>query len=104
MPGGDGIGPGGMGGKCTSLWMSGQIQKPLCMGFGGGFGRGRGFRNVYRTTGLPLWARVGVEPILVQGQKISKEQETQMLENQANIMEQELKEIKTRIEKLKKIE
>ena len=102
MPGGDGTGPGGTGGRCTQLWMSGQIQRPVGVGFGGGFGRGRGFRNVYRATGLPFWARTGAEAVPMQGPEITKEQEIQMLGNEANILEQQLNEIKKRIEELKK--
>ena len=102
MPGGDGTGPQGTGGRCTPLWMSGQIPRPLGMGFGGGFGRGRGFRNVYRATGLPLWARDQAGVVPMQGPEIPKEQELQMLENQADILDQQLGEIKKRIEELKK--
>jgi len=94
MPGGDGTGP-------IWLWMSGPIRRPLCMGFGGGFGRGWRFRNVYRATGLPFWARVGIKPIQIQGLEMSKEQELQILKNQANIVEQQLNEIKKRIDELK---
>ncbi|ODS36669.1 MAG: hypothetical protein A7316_02485 [Candidatus Altiarchaeales archaeon WOR_SM1_86-2] len=102
MPGGDGTGPWGTGGRCTPLWMSGQIPRPSGMGFRGGFGRGRGFRNVYWATGLPFWARAqaGVAPM--QSLEMTKEQELQMLENQADILDQQLKEIKKRIEELKK--
>jgi len=105
MPQGDGTGPGGTGGRCTPLWMSGQIPRPVGAppGFGGGFGRGRGFRNVYRATGLPFWARAGMgasQPM--QTPEVTKEQETQMLKEQANFLEQQLNEIKKRIEELKK--
>jgi hypothetical protein len=86
--------------------MSGQIPEPagVRVGFGGGFGRGRGFRNVCRATGHPFRARTSAGAVPMQSPEITKEQEIRMLENQANIMEQELKEIKARLEELKKIE
>ena len=104
MPAGDGTGPGGTGGRCTQLWMSGQIPRPMGTpsGFGGGFGRGRDFRNVYRATGLPFWARTGVGAVPIQTQEITKEQEAKMLEDQANLLEQQLNGIKKRIGELKK--
>ncbi|ODS38923.1 hypothetical protein BEH94_06305 [Candidatus Altiarchaeales archaeon WOR_SM1_SCG] len=102
MPGRDGTGPGGTGGRCTPLWMSGQMQRPVGVGFGCGFGRGRGFRNVYRATGLPFRARTGVGAMPIQTQEITKEQEAQILEDQANLLEQQLNEIKKRINEIKK--
>ena len=92
MPGGDGTGPNGMGGRCTPLWMSEQISRPLGtpLGFGGGFGRGRGYRRIYRATGLPLWARSGVgvntpvQPIPTPVQPtpaLQKDQEMLLLKN-----------------------
>ena len=108
MPQGDGTGPRGMGGRCTPLWMSGQIQRPAGapMGFGGGFGRGRGFRNVYRATGLTLWARagmgIGTAQAPIQSPQAIKEQDAKILEEQASLLEQQLNEIKKRIEELKK--
>jgi hypothetical protein len=78
------------------------MQRPLGVGFGGGFGRGRGFRNVYNATGLPFWARTGVGAVPVQIPEITKEQEIQMLGNEANILEQQLNEIKKRINEIKK--
>lgn len=82
MPAGDGTGSDGRGGFCTPLLESGQIRYPLRRGF---FGRGRGFR----------WN------IASAFQQPSKEDEKQMLENEAKALEQELSSIKKRIEELK---
>jgi len=98
MPGGDGTGPNGMGGWCTPLWKSGQIEKPIGGGGRGSFGRrasgmgsrGRGRMNRFYATGEPMWVREQ-QPL----QQPSKEQELAYLE-------QQIENIKKRIEELKK--
>ena len=74
MPGGDRTGPMGMGpmtgraaGYCAGYGMPGYMNPIPGDGYGGwgrgfwgGRGRGRGWRNWYRATGLPGWARAGM--------------------------------------------
>jgi len=77
-------------------------------GYGLGFGRGRGYggrgwRHWYYATGLPGWARAGFMPAMPYGprwQPMSKEQETQLLKNQAEALKQELDAIVKRLEEL----
>ena len=93
MPRGDGTGPNGTGGRCTPLWRSGQIARPLGLGFGRGLGRGfgRGFQNPYfADTTMPAMAQP------------TKEQELQYLEDESSLLGQQLESIKKRIEELKK--
>ena len=102
MPQGDGTGPQGRGGRCTPLWTSGQITRPVGrpLGFGrgagrmGGRGQGRGYRWIYQETGLPYWARSGTG-IQNTTPAQSKEQEIQLLE-------QELNQIKNRLDELRR--
>ncbi|MBN2365342.1 MAG: DUF5320 domain-containing protein, partial [Calditrichaeota bacterium] len=59
MPGFDGTGPGGWG--AMTGWGSGYCYAPGRIGrprygFGGGFGRGRGYRHRFWLTGGPGWA------------------------------------------------
>ncbi len=61
MPGGDRTGPQGFGprtgrglGDCAPT-----VQSRLGLGFGGWFGRGRGWRYWARATGQPGWLRFG---------------------------------------------
>lgn len=96
MPGGDGTGPYGTGGWCTPLWMSGQIPRPLSLGFRGGigFGRGRGFRGRYYANMQPGWSMPGqIQP--------TKEQELQYLKEESRMLAEQLEQIKKRIEELK---
>jgi len=67
MPGGDRTGPWGRGpmtgrraGYCAGFSVPGYanpIPGSGGMGCGRGWGRGRGWRNWYRATGLPGWVR-----------------------------------------------
>lgn len=76
MPGGDGTGPMGLGprtgraaGFCAGYPMPGSLNPIFgrgAVGWVGGFGRGRGWRNWYYATGLPRWARGGAWPYAVQ--------------------------------------
>ena len=103
MPGGDGTGPAGYGGRCTPLWMSGQMERPLGYGFRGRpfGGRGRGFRNMFYMTGQPGWIRSGVYGIQ-QDQAPSKEQEIEYLEQESRILSEQLEGIKERLARLGK--
>lgn len=83
MPGGDGTGPMGFGpmtgraaGYCAGYGVPGFMNPIPGGGYGGwgrgygaggpgfwgGRGRGRGWRNSYRATGLPGWPRAGMSP------------------------------------------
>ncbi len=87
MPGGDGTGPNGMGGWCTPLLESGQIDRPMA-GFGRGRGAwGRGFRWRYYATGMPPRARD------VDEKELAKED--------VEFFEKRLEEAKTRLDAFK---
>jgi hypothetical protein len=73
-------------------------------GFGfGGFSRGRGFRrrNMYFLTGMPGWARFGYNPYYGVGVVPAVDEKT-YLKNQAQFVEQELQQIKKRLDELEK--
>jgi len=125
MPGGDGTGPGGMGpmtgraaGYCAGYGVPGYTN-PVggrgYRGWGGGFGRGRGWRNWYRATGLPGWGRAPVGLPAWGGPAApysaaygpygayappAPEQELEMLRGQAEHLNEAVKEIGKRIEEL----
>lgn len=63
-------------------------------------GGGRGRRNLYYATGLTGWQRgaYSYPPPVVQA--ITKEQETAELTNEAEYLENELKEIRKRIQEI----
>lgn len=122
MPGGDGTGPAGMGpmtgraaGYCAGYSVPGYMNPcsrryaGIGGAFGGGSGRGRGYRNRFYATGLPGWVRydmgypawgsaagypfvTGIEP----------EQEKEMLKNQSEALQKQLDEIKARMDELSK--
>ena len=102
MPGGDRTGPMGLGsmtggarGFCAGFAMPGSTNFGFNRDF---FGRGRGHRNMYYTTGLPRGARYspGFYPTSV----ISKEDELNALKNEAKYMNQNIEEINRRIKEL----
>ncbi|MFH1510875.1 MAG: DUF5320 domain-containing protein [Candidatus Woesearchaeota archaeon] len=85
MPGGDGTGPMGTGGWCTTLWEGEQISRPMRRGFSG-----RGFSRAYaRRRFYPVYA----EP--------TKEQEKHYFENQMRVLQEEQKQIGKEIEQIK---
>ncbi|MBN2088053.1 DUF5320 domain-containing protein [candidate division KSB1 bacterium] len=103
MPFKDGTGPAGMGpmtgrgmGPCAGNSGIGRMGT----GFSrfGSFGRGRGWRNWFRATGLPFWARnpfsSEVEP--------SREDEMEGLKNDAEFLKNSLKNIEDRMNELSK--
>ncbi|MCD4809725.1 MAG: DUF5320 domain-containing protein [Methanosarcinales archaeon] len=105
MPGGDGTGPQGLGprtgraaGYCAQYPVPGYANPNLGRGFYRGGGRGR--RNLYYATGLTGWQRgaYSYPPPVVQA--ITKEQETAELTNEAEYLENELKEIRKRIQEI----
>ena len=122
MARGDGTGPMGMGpmtgraaGFCAGFNMPGYMNQI----FGGGFGRGRGFgrgggfgrglgmgfgrglgggfgwRNHYYTTGMTGWqSAVGAVP------QMSREQEIEVLKNQANSLQDTLDAVHKQLQEL----
>ncbi|MFZ2455127.1 MAG: DUF5320 domain-containing protein [Candidatus Altiarchaeia archaeon] len=86
MPGGDGTGPLGSGGRCTSNRPGGQYARPAGYGLecGRGFGRGMGRRFSCASS------------------LVTKEEELQILTEESSFLESRLNEIKTRLEELKK--
>jgi hypothetical protein len=115
MPFGDRTGPQGMGpvsgrgaGYCSGFGMPGSMNtNPGGAGFGcyrswgqGCFGRGRGRRNWYHATGLPVWARTGYgHP---RGASYSAGQEIDFLRNQADFLKKQLEDIQHRISAMEK--
>jgi len=124
MPGGDRTGPMGQGpmtgraaGYCTSSSVPGYMNPAPDRGFGswgsgfrgrggGGRGGGRGWRNQFYATGLPGWARAGgdIGPPAYYGApyapSMTREQEMELLREQANYFNETLEDIKKRIEEL----
>jgi hypothetical protein len=110
MPGFDRTGPLGMGpmtggrrGLCVGY------QPPYAAygyGYPGFFGRGRGWRHWYYATGLPRWARraPGAWPVpglaVPYGPELTKEQELEVLKNQAKYFEETLNNINRRLKDL----
>jgi len=120
MPGGDRTGPMGQGpmtgraaGFCTGAPMPGYMNPGPGRGFRGGGrgwgarGRGRGWRNWYYATGVPGWARGGMgwgTPVPYYGApfapSVTREQELELLQEQANYFNETLEDIKDRIDEL----
>lgn len=117
MPFGDGTGPAGLGpmtgraaGYCAGYQVPGYMNPIPGRGFyGRGFGGGGwGRRNRYYATGLTGWQRaaltypvMGAYPYNVPGQySVTKEQELELLKNQASQFENALGDIQKRIEEL----
>ena len=128
MPGGDGTGPGGMGpmtgraaGYCAGYGVPGYMNPgPGYGGYWGGRGRRGGWRNWYRATGMPGYARAARGMPAYGGPTAapygyappqggygynpygSPEQELDALKQQAEYMEQNLSDIRERIQELEK--
>lgn len=110
MPGGDKTGPMGMGpmtgrgaGLCAGFAAPGFADRVL----GGFFGRGggRGWRNMFYATGLPGWARVGMGvagAAMAAGafRAMTREQELDVLKQQAEQAASTLESIRQRIGEL----
>lgn len=105
MPKGDGTGPMGMG-PMTGRGI-GHCAGYAAPGYAGcGRGRGRGFRRTYELTGLPGWARYGAHPygfapVAYQGVASAADEvdEKEVLQNQADFLENQLKGVRERLEK-----
>jgi len=121
MPRGDGTGPAGMGpmtgraaGFCAGYSAPGYMNPGGGRGYygGGGWGRGRGYRNWYHATGLPGWSRAaqglpawggyGYPYAAPPAPPMAPQQEIEMLKAEAQGLERTLKEIKKRMEELEK--
>ena len=151
MPGGDGTGPEGLGpmtgravGYCAGYPVPGYMnpvrfrgvgfwRRPY-LGWGAGFGRGRGWRRMYYATGLPGWARFGYPgwaapaywpataapypafygaPLYgapytgrnpEEVAKAAAEQETAFLKEQAELLKEELEAVEQRLKDLSGLE
>ena len=124
MPAGDGTGPMGMGpmsgrgaGFCAGYDAPGYANPVPGLGWGfgrgfrgrGGRGGGRGWRHWYYATGLPGWARFGYAPAwgtpyaaygAPYAPTMTREQEIEMLQDQAKYFQDALDDIVKRIEEL----
>ncbi len=117
MPRGDGTGPAGQGpmtgraaGYCAGYSVPGFMNPSGGRRFAGrpfgGFGRGRGHRNMYYATGLPGWQRynqyppAGATPDYAPD--IAPEEEMESLKSQADMLKQQLNDIQARIDELSK--
>jgi hypothetical protein len=125
MPAGDGTGPTGMGprtgrgmGYCGGYdapgWAHwGPGRRFYGRGRRGGYGPlpyygrggagGRGWRHWYHATGLPRWARWGTPPTWVEGPDYGpppREQEIEMLKDQAEWLSEQLETINQRMDEL----
>ena len=103
MPRGDRTGPLGMGpltgrgaGYCAGF-AAPRCADPVGFtgGFACGFGRGRGYRNMFRATGRPGWARYGYPTDA--GADAAAADERTLLKNQAEILENQLQQVKKRL-------
>jgi hypothetical protein len=128
MPRGDGTGPFGVGprtgrgaGYCTGYDMAGYANPWSGRGYfcrGGNFecggiagtGRGFGWRNWFNATGQPFWARGGQpagnwpqDQVPQYGSSpLNKETEIEYLKHEASALENELRQIKDRLDNLTK--
>lgn len=123
MPFGDGTGPLGQGpmtgrgaGYCAGFGMPGFMNPYPGRGYfcWGWFGRGRGWRNWYRATGLPGWFRAGIglpawggwryySPVYppAGSYQPTKDQEEEMLTQELEALKQEMEDIQARLKELK---
>jgi hypothetical protein len=102
MPGGNRMGPAGLGpmtgrciGYCAGYKVPGSVNRLGCSGIGG-FGRGRGYRNIYYMTGLPAWARYGGFAVYRPG----PEDEKAFLNDRQKALEEELKMIREQLKRM----
>lgn len=119
MPFGDRTGPQGFGprtgrgaGYCSGFGMPGSMNPtPGGAGFGFGYGRGIGrqgvgrgcgWRNCYRATGLPGWARTGNG--YPYAPSFTAKEEKNFLREEAEFLRKQLEDIQNRISTLEKAE
>ena len=114
MPGGDRTGPMGMGprtgrgaGFCAGLGVPGFMNRWFGGGwFGRGRGGGRGWRNMFYATGLTGWQRAAAmapqDAPVAAPPPMSREQEIELLKQQAEAAAATLEEVRRRINDLQK--
>lgn len=109
MPRRDGTGPMGMGrmtrrgaGRCAG-YATPDYANPteFAGGFGCGFGRGRGFGRMLHATGMPGRARNRNGYYAYAGANRGTADERSFLNNQAELLEKQLQQIKKRLSHLK---
>jgi len=120
MPGGDRTGPMGMGpmsgrrgGYCAGFAVPGFANPSAGWGYGMGFGqargfgggRGRGFRHRFYATGLPGWMRSGWMGAAPAGRgwapaAPNPEAEKGFLSEQAQFLQEQLDQVKKRLDEL----
>ena len=106
MPRGDRAGPMGMGsmtgrgaGYCNGFAVPGYASSVgFAGGYGCGFGRGRGNRNMFRATGMPGWVRYGYTAYTDPNTAASDEKT--FLSSQAEFLENQLQQVKKRLSNL----
>ena len=103
MPGFDGRGPMGEGpltgggrGYCAGSMIRGR-RSPFGRGVYGGRGGGRGYRNMYRLTGLTGWQRAGYYGAPY-GPDVERGNTEAELKARAEFLERELEAIRKRID------
>jgi hypothetical protein len=69
------------------------------IGYGFGFGRGRGFRRMFYATGLPGWARFSAQNAN-EAYFPSDADEKEFLKRQARFLENQLDDLKKRLDEL----
>lgn len=108
MPRFDGTGPMGQGamtgggrGYCAVALKGAGVRPDNNRGFYGRSG-GRGFRNCFNATGLPGWMRAqrGMQVFGGLGRAVSKDDELEMLKDQAGYLKDELDAIQVRVQDL----
>lgn len=116
MPRGDRTGPWGIGpmtgraaGFCAGYPVPGYLNPRFSHWFGPWCGGGRGWRNMYYATGLPGWVRAGYLPAWRMPpagpyRTLSREQEIDILKQQAKALSDQLAAINERIAELEKKE
>ena len=108
MPGFDGSGPAGGGpmtgggrGYCNPAASYGFERSWSRCGAGFSYGRGRGYRHIFRETGLPRWTRWPMHwPGSYRVPFYSKEDELRMLKAQAEALKDDLDGIEDRVNEL----
>jgi hypothetical protein len=78
-------------GYCAGFAAPGYANTPR---FAGGFGGGRGYRRMFYATGMPGWARYGYPA------ENTAFDEKAFLSNQAELLQNELQQVKDRLSSL----
>ena len=100
MPGGDGTGPMGRGNMTG--WGRGACRGLQRQGFGRreGFAGGGGWRNRFRTTGVPGWLRQTWNRAAHPGIEPATDTESEWLERRAASLRAEQQQIEARLEEI----